>query len=175
MSQGYKVWIDRAGSLINPQAITEVNGITYVAGTVLNYPDAVAYLGLREIEVEDNPPADYSEDKYYRTEPTSAPYRVAYTHKSQEQIESITVQKYVQTLENFYDKTAQAKQYDNRLTCALRGGYPGPFQEEGAKFGKWMDECNIYAYTELDKIKQGLRPAPASPEAFLAELPKLIW
>lgn len=85
MSQGYKVWVDRAGSLTNPQAITQVNGITYVAGTVLNYPEAVAYLGLRELDVEDNPPADYSEDKYYRTTPAAAPYVVAYTLKSESQ------------------------------------------------------------------------------------------
>lgn len=171
----YKVWIDRSGTLTNPQAITQVNGITYTRGTVLNYPEAVAYLGLREITVTDNPPSDYSDSTYYRTEPTSAPYEVVYTRKSQEQIETVVVNSYVVALESHYDSVAQQKNYDNRLTCTLRAGYEGPFQAEGAKFGKWMDSCNIYAYTELEKMKQGARPVPASPQDFVKELPPLNW
>ena len=91
MSQSYKVWIDRAGSLTNPHAITEVDGITYPIGTVLNYPDAIAYLGLKEIDVEDTPPLDYhtSPENYYRQEPTSAPYVVSYTLKSADQRKEI--------------------------------------------------------------------------------------
>lgn len=171
----YKVWINRAGALTNPHAITQVNGITYPRGTVLNYPEAVSYLGLREIDVEDNPPLDYTPDTYYRQEPTSAPYKVVYTPKSQEQIETVTVQKYVVALESHYDSVAQQRNYDNRLTCALRAGYSGPFQTEGDKFGKWMDECNIYAYTELEKMKKGLRQPPADAQAFVEELPKFTW
>ena len=31
----------------------------------------------------------------------------------------------------YLDATARERRYDNRVTCALRAGYPGPFQAEG--------------------------------------------
>lgn len=77
-------------------------------------------------------------------------------------------------LEQFYDLIAQSKHYDNRLTCAIRAGYPGPFQAEGIAFGTWMDTCNAHAYQALVEIQAGLRTIPTIEEA-IAELPQIVW
>lgn len=81
---------------------------------------------------------------------------------------------YIATLEAHYDSVAQQRRYDNRLTCALRAGYPGPFQAEGAAFGSWMDRCNAYAYAQLDAVLAGTRAKPTEA-ALIAELPPMVW
>jgi len=86
-----------------------------------------------------------------------------------------TVADFVAALEAHYDAKAQERSYDNRLTCALRAGYPGPFQGEGTAFAVWMDTCNAYAYTVLDSVQAGQRAMPATPAALIAELPALVW
>lgn len=77
-------------------------------------------------------------------------------------------------LEAHYDNVAQSRRYDNRLTCALRAGYPGPFQPEGSTFAVWMDNCNAYAYQQLGVVKSGQRPMP-TVEELIAELPSIVW
>lgn len=77
-------------------------------------------------------------------------------------------------LEKHYDATAQAKHYDNRLTCALRAGYPGPFQAEGLAFGTWMDTCNALGYQVIADIEAGLRSIPTEEE-LVAEMPAMVW
>lgn len=89
--------------------------------------------------------------------------------------EAALVKGFTAALERYYDLTAAERQYDNRLTCALRAGYPGPFQPEGTAFAVWMDECNAYAYGVLAAVKSGQRTMPASPDALIAELPALVW
>ena len=71
--------------------------------------------------------------------------------------------------------TAQAKRYDDRVTCMVRAGFAGPFQAEGQAFATWADTCNMYAYTMLQAVQAGSRPSPASVEAFIAELPAMVW
>lgn len=78
-------------------------------------------------------------------------------------------------LEAYYDEVAARKSYGAppvppRVMCALRAGYPGPFQAEGIAFGAWMDECNAYAYQVQADVKAGLRGIPTGPE-LIAELP----
>ena len=73
------------------------------------------------------------------------------------------------------DSTAQARRYDNRITCALRAGYPGPFQAEGAAFALWMDNCNAIAYQMLAEVQAGARPLPTSPQALIDLLPPMEW
>lgn len=77
-------------------------------------------------------------------------------------------------LEAHYDATAQTRHYDNRLTCALRSGYPGPFQAEGAAFGTWMDTCNAYGYQVIADVEAGKRPIPTAEE-LVAEMPEMVW
>ena len=82
---------------------------------------------------------------------------------------------FIDALEAHYDAKARERRYDNRLTCALRAGYAGPFQAEGQAFAVWMDTCNAYAYTVLAQVEVAQRPAPATPQALVDELPALVW
>lgn len=82
---------------------------------------------------------------------------------------------YDRALTAHFDATAQARRYDNRVTCAMRAGYSGPFQAEGQAFAQWMDACNTQAYALLEQVQAGTAPAPESVGAFLAALPVLTW
>ena len=77
-------------------------------------------------------------------------------------------------LEQHYDATAQQRKYDNRLTCALRAGYAGPFQAEGRAFAIWMDNCNAKAYQVMQDVLSGQRGIPTASE-LITELPVLVW
>jgi len=81
---------------------------------------------------------------------------------------------YTTALEAMYDTTAQSRKYDNRLTCALRAGYAGPFQAEGTAFAVWMDTCNAYAYQVMTEVLLATRPLPTVQE-LISELPELVW
>ena len=86
-----------------------------------------------------------------------------------------TVADFERALDAHLDAKAQERRYTDRFTCALRAGYPGPFQAEGAAFASWMDACNAYAYQLLVQVQAGTRPPPASVAAFVEELPDLVW
>ncbi len=43
----------------------------------------------------------------------------------------LTIADFDAALTAHLDATAQAKRYDNRITCMVRAGFPGPFQAEG--------------------------------------------
>ena len=77
-------------------------------------------------------------------------------------------------LESHYNATAQERRYDNRITCALRAGYAGPFQAEGQAFAVWMDTCNAYGYQVMEDVLAGQHTIPA-PEELIAELPVFTW
>lgn len=81
----------------------------------------------------------------------------------------------VKAMEQLFDATAQSRRYDNRITCALRAGYPGPFQAEGAAFATWMDTCNATAYQMLAEVHAGTRPMPATTADALSLLPTMEW
>ena len=84
------------------------------------------------------------------------------------------IQALTAALERMYDAEAQSHRYDNRFTCALRAGYPGPFQAEGLAFASWMDACNAHGYQVMAECEAGLRPIPTEAE-FLAEMPVMVW
>lgn len=73
------------------------------------------------------------------------------------------------------DATAQARRYDNRITCMVRAGFPGPFQAEGVAFATWCDTCNAMAYTLLAEVQAGTRPLPATTQALIDTLPEIEW
>lgn len=73
------------------------------------------------------------------------------------------------------DATARERRYDNRVTCVLRAGYPGPFQAEGIAFAAWMDQCNALAYQLLAEVVAGTRPLPDSPQALIDLMPPMVW
>lgn len=81
----------------------------------------------------------------------------------------------VADMESLFDTIAQSKRYDNRVTCALRAGYAGPFQAEGLAFATWMDTCNATAYQMLAEVQAGTRQMPATSAEALALLPEMVW
>ena len=85
-----------------------------------------------------------------------------------------TLAKYDSELMNFFDRKAKEKNYDNRITCSLRAGYPGPFQAEGLAFAQWMDQCNAYCYEVIQDIQEGTRVIPTFEE-LSSEFPELVW
>lgn len=82
---------------------------------------------------------------------------------------------YDHALAKHLDTVAQSKRYDNRVTCALRAGYSGPFQAEGQAFAAWMDACNATAYQWWAEIEAGTKPMFASTDEFIAALPQMVW
>jgi len=84
------------------------------------------------------------------------------------------VAQYTDALTAHLDAVAQQRRYDNRITCALRAGYPGPFRAEGQAFAEWMDGCNAVGYQILTQVQSGQRALPSVAE-FLAMLPEMQW
>lgn len=78
-------------------------------------------------------------------------------------------------LTDYFDSVAAEKNYGNRITCAVRAGYPGPFQAEGQAFAIWMDTCNAAAYQILAEVLEGTRPVPNGFEEIKSELPSFTW
>lgn len=89
---------------------------------------------------------------------------------SQEEV----LQGYISALDAHMDAQARTRRYDNRVTCSLRAGYPGPFQAEGLAFATWMDACNAFGYQVLAEVQAGQRPTPTIEE-FIQMLPALVW
>lgn len=84
----------------------------------------------------------------------------------------VVEKKYVAALEAHYDSVAQSKRYDNRLTFALRAGYPGPYQAEALVFAQWMDNCNAMAYQYMLDVEAGKLERPTI-EAMIEMLPNI--
>jgi len=78
-------------------------------------------------------------------------------------------------MDALFDVTAQSKHYDNRITCTLRAGYSGPFQQEGTAFASWMDAQNAKAYQMLADVQAGTMPMPSTVDAALALLDPMVW
>lgn len=89
--------------------------------------------------------------------------------------EPLTVADFEAALTAHLDATARARRYDSRITCALRAGYPGPFQAEGQAFAAWMDACNAQAYGLLAEVEAGTRPLPTATQALIDVLPPMVW
>jgi hypothetical protein len=82
-------YVDRTNKRFNPHATITVLGVVYEKGDILKFPDAVAFLGIKEIQEPDSP-AEYktNPDYYFRTESETFPY-VIYLRKSDEQIAQV--------------------------------------------------------------------------------------
>jgi hypothetical protein len=86
-------YIDRNNKRFNPYATYTVLGVVYEKGDILKFPEAIAYLGIEEVQ-EPDPPDEYktNPEYYFRTEQETFPY-VIYTRKSEEQIRQAFVSK----------------------------------------------------------------------------------
>lgn len=107
-------------------------------------------------------------------QPSADQLLAAYEPAQASKIEAQELGAYVDAMTALFDKTAQHRRYDDRVTCALRAGYPGPFQAEGQAFAMWMDACNKLGYDTLAAVKAGTIAKPSVDE-FIAALPKLTW
>lgn len=83
------------------------------------------------------------------------------------------ISSYEAALDAHLDAVAQQHRYRDRVTFAMRAGYPGPYQAEGTAFGIWMDNCNQQAYALLQAVMAGEAEMP-SKEAFIASLPEFV-
>lgn len=101
------------GKRINRYSIprTDARGVTHPRDLTI---EELAELGITEI-AEPTPPADYSDEFYYRTEQEDAPY-VVYTRKSDEQIaQALMARAKVErtaTVERLTVTTASGKTFD---------------------------------------------------------------
>lgn len=87
----------------------------------------------------------------------------------------LQIDDYRRAIQAHVDAAAQARQYDSGITCAsYLGSTNSGWAAEATIFVAWRDAVWTYAYTELANVQAGQRGAP-TVEAFLAELPPLIW
>ena len=82
-------------------------------------------------------------------------------------------QHYIQAIEDYMDRVAQANGYDNRINFALRAGYAGPYHDEGVAFAQWMDGCYAWALPILNNFNEAGTALP-DVDAFVASLPKFV-
>lgn len=85
-----------------------------------------------------------------------------------------TLEDYDAALTAHLDSVAQSKRYANRISCSVRAGYPGPFQQEGVAFATWMDTCNQIGYQILADYQAGNIPQPTVQEV-IDSLPPMVW
>lgn len=74
------------------------------------------------------------------------------------------IAKYEAALDEHLDTVARQYRYRDREMFALRSGYPGPYQVEGAAFGTWMDTCNKQAYDLMASVVKGEAELPSISE-----------
>lgn len=85
-----------------------------------------------------------------------------------------SAQEYEAAMVALFDRVAATRQYDSRVTCAMRASYAGPYQAEGAAFGEWMDRCYATGYALQAQAARG-EMDPASIDQLLANMPEMIW
>ena len=94
---------------------------------------------------------------------------------AQQQQEALRIKAEMEAgIDQYIDSVAQAKGYDNRMTCMARASFTGPFQAEGIAFGQWMDSCYLVAFQIMAEVQAGTRPMPTLDEV-IAEFPAMVW
>lgn len=84
--------------------------------------------------------------------------------------ESPTLEDYRAAIRAHVDATAQARDYDNAVSCASYVNSTNPqWAAEAQAFVAWRDAVWAYVFAELAKVENGERAAP-TVEVFVAEL-----
>lgn len=83
-----------------------------------------------------------------------------------------TQKKLTQFVQNYLDKEAQKRGYDNIVSATSYAGYANQFQAEGIAFGVWRSAVWAACYAILADVLEGRRQVPTEAE-LLAELPTL--
>lgn len=89
--------------------------------------------------------------------------------------EVLSLADFDKALTRHLDATAQSRRYDNRISCMVRAGFPGPFQTEATAFAVWADGCNALAYQLMAEVQAGTRALPTSTQALIDLLPPMVW
>lgn len=70
----------------------------------------------------------------------------------------------------------QGRGYDSMLSCSSYAASTNTtFKAEALAAITWRDAVWLYCYAQLAAVQAGTRSIPASTEAFIAELPVLVW
>jgi len=77
-------------------------------------------------------------------------------------------------IDRHIDSVAKADKWDSRITCAMRAGYPNPWQNKAIAFGQWMDACYAHCIQVQNDVSAGTRPVPTELQ-LIAELPIMVW
>lgn len=82
---------------------------------------------------------------------------------------------YAEAIQAHVDAAAISRRYDSGNSLATYVSSSNPdWAAEAQAFVAWRDAVWAYAYVELDKVLAGEREQP-SVEAFVGELPELMW
>lgn len=88
-----------------------------------------------------------------------------------EQIASFTA-----AVQAHLDAEVQVRGYNSIMSCVSYITSTNPtFRAEATAASAWRDAVWAYCYAELVKVQAGTRGVPASTDAFIAELPVLVW
>jgi len=79
-----------------------------------------------------------------------------------------------QAVDRHIDSVARADKWDSRVTCAMRAGYPNPWQNKAIAFGQWMDACYAHCIQVQAAVAAGTRPVPTESQ-LISELPIMVW
>ena len=92
-----------------------------------------------------------------------------------EQARAALVEAFRAAIQSHVDTVATSRRYDSAVSLAsyVASGNPA-WAAEAQAFVTWRDAVWAYAYTELDKVLDGLRRQPGIGE-FIAELPVIEW
>lgn len=86
-----------------------------------------------------------------------------------------TVADYQTAIQDAVDDAARSKLFNDGVTLASYIGSTVEIWREQAKaFVAWRDNVWQYTYSELAKVKGGVRPQPTVAD-FLLELPEIVW
>lgn len=76
-------------------------------------------------------------------------------------------------LSNQFDFKAKEKGYSSRVTCAMRTGYSGPYQQECIQFAQWMDTSTSQFHQILETNLS--TNTYIRPEDIFNQLPTFTW
>lgn len=82
---------------------------------------------------------------------------------------------YKSAIQSMVDETARSQRFHDGVTLASYvASTVAPWAAQAQAFVAWRDDVWQYAYAELSKVQAGERTQP-SVEAFLGELPAIVW
>lgn len=85
------------------------------------------------------------------------------------------VEDYQVAIQTMVDDAARSKLFNDGVTLASYvNSTVEPWAAQATAFVAWRDNVWQYAYSELAKVQGGYRDQP-TVEAFLAELPEIVW